>query len=180
LYQLKHIPVKEIRIHPQEDFTFGLTRLKLPFRILNMTLEEILEEWDTDSRIDPLDLGNEVLRLTNLHGKYLRLLAIEGRELRELEGRLKQLVHLKTEWYKGNLNGTEELKKLGWEPHLKNVLNPDMQRHIDADREVIRLTRSVGEQREKKEVLSSILKEVFSRSFNIRAAIDWRKFEAGA
>lgn len=145
-----------------------------------MTLEEIFEQWDLDSKIDHTDLGGEVLRLTSLHNKYTRLLAMENRELRKLESLYKQLYNLKSDWYLGTLNGTDELTKLGWEPQRRIVLKADVPRVVEADKDIVKMSEKLGEQREKREVLMSIIKEIFSRSFNIRAAIEWRKFEAGA
>lgn len=144
-----------------------------------MNTEEILEEYEKIAKIDQLDLGNEALNITKHFSKFLRYLAIEGRELRRMETRYKQLVNLKSEWFLGTLNGTEELKKLGWEPMQRVVLKPDLNRHLEADRDVIKLTEMLGEQRDKVSIIKDIMKEVKDRSFNIRAAVDMRKFEAG-
>lgn len=145
-----------------------------------MNVEDVLERWDEDSKIDPLDLDNELLRLSSLHNRYVRLWAVSKRECRNVEAKLKQLVSLKTDWYDGSLNGTDTLDKLGWEPCLKRVMKPDMPRALEADRDIVRLTEILGESKDCKEVLESILKEIFSRSFNIRGAIEHRRFEAGA
>jgi hypothetical protein len=145
-----------------------------------LTLDEIFEMWDDDCKVDPTDLGNAALDISKLHNRYLRLLSMENRELRKLESRYRQLYNLKMEYYQGNLNGTEDLVKLGWEPWKKVTLKADCQRVVEADRDVIRLTEAIGEQREKTQVLTSILKEVMSRSWNVRAAIDVMKFNAGA
>ena len=148
--------------------------------MLKLSLEEILDFWDTDSAIDHTDLGNEALKLASLHSKYSRILAIENRELRSLESKYKQLYNLKFDWYMGTLNGTDMLDKLGWEPQRNVILKADIPRVIDGDKDMIKMSTLVGEQREKKDVLMSIIKEIFSRSFNIRAAIEWSKFIAGA
>lgn len=145
-----------------------------------MDIEDIFTEWDDDSRIDPIDLGNEALKISKLHNKYHRFLAVENRELRKMEARYKQLFNLKSEWYMGTLNGTEELTKLGWEPQRKVTLKPDLARVVEADRDIIKLSELIGEQKEKTFLLTSILKEVMQRSFNVRAAIDVMKFNAGS
>jgi hypothetical protein len=145
-----------------------------------LTLDEILEEWDVDTKIDPLDLGGEALKISRLHHKYTRQSAIENRELRRLEARRNQLVSLKTDYYLGNLNGTDQLEQLGWEPMRRVLLKADVGRAVEVDKDVVKLTEILGEQREKSEILKSIVKEIMTRSFNIRASIEMMKYNAGA
>ena len=145
-----------------------------------MLLEEIFTHWEKDSTIDPIDLGGEALNISKLHNKYLRLLSIERKEARRLESKYKQLVSLKSDWYLGILNGTEELTKLGWEPQRHVVLKADLPRYVDSDKDIIKLVEILGEQKEKVEVLNLIMKEIMTRNWNIRAAIDMLKFNAGA
>lgn len=145
-----------------------------------MTVDEIFEEWNVDSKIEQFDLGGSALNIPKLHAKYLRLLAVENASLRKLESRYKKLIQLKTEYFGGYLNGTDELKKLEWPPYTRTILKPDMQRIVEADSQVIQLTEAIGEAKEKTSILSSIIKEVSAMSFNVRAAIEWTKFTAGA
>jgi Recombination, repair and ssDNA binding protein UvsY. len=145
-----------------------------------MTIDEILEVYSEDAHIDPIDLGNEALKITKLFEKYIRLHAFENRELRKLESRYKQLYNLKCDWYMGTLNGTEELTKLGWEPQRKVILKPDLPRTVEGDRDVIKLTEIIGEQKDKVNLLKDIVKEVKDRSFNIARAVEVMKFNAGS
>lgn len=145
-----------------------------------MTIDEILEIYSSDAHIDPVDLGNEALKITKLFEKYIRFHAFESRELRKLESRYKQLYNLKCEWYMGTLNGTDELKKLGWEPNRKTILKTDLQRTVEGDKDIIKLTEIIAEQRDKVNLLKDIVKEVKDRSFNIARAVEVMKFNAGA
>ena len=144
-----------------------------------MTLDELLEEWSPDCRIEPLDLFDSLRRIPLMINKYRRYLAIENKELRKLETRHKQLVHLKTEYLMGILNGTEELKELGWEPCKRIILKADVPRHLDADKELIKLTEMLADQREKTDVLHDILKELAWRSNTIKGMIEWKKITEG-
>lgn len=144
-----------------------------------MTLDEILEEWAPDCRVEPLDLSGSLQKIPILINKYRRYLAIENKELRKLEAKHKQLVHLKTEYFGGFLNGTSELKELGWEPYTRTILKGDVGRHVEVDREVVKLTELVGEAKEKTSVLNDVLKELSWRSNVIRGMIEWRKITEG-
>ena len=50
-----------------------------------MTVDEIFEEWEIDSKVDSMDLGGALLEIPKLHHKYLTYLSNENRELRKLE-----------------------------------------------------------------------------------------------
>jgi hypothetical protein len=144
-----------------------------------MTLDEIFEEWGPDCKIEPLDLSGSLQSIPMLINKYRRYLAIESKEQRKLEARLKQLVQLKTEYIGGFLNGTEELKELGWPPYTRTVLKGDVARFVEADRDVMKLTEQLAEQKEKTSVLFDVLKELGWRSNVVRGMIDWRKITEG-
>ncbi len=144
-----------------------------------MTLDEILEEWAPDCKIEPLDLSGSLQDIPKHINKYRRYLAIENKELRRLETRLKQLSHLKTEYFGGFLNGTDQLKELGWEPFKRTILRGDIPRYVEVDKEVIKLTEMLGDQKEKTNLLNDVLKELAWRSNVIRGMIEWRKITEG-
>ncbi len=144
-----------------------------------MTLDEILEVWGPDCKIEPLDLSGSLQQIPLLTHKYRRMLAVENKELRKIEARLKSLVQLKHEYFGGFLNGTEELKELGWEPCKRTILKGDVPRHVEVDKDVVKLTEVYGDQKEKTAVLNDILKELAWRSNVIRGMIEWRKITEG-
>lgn len=144
-----------------------------------MDTEEIFSHWNEDSKINQLDLGGAALDIPKLHNKYLQFLTIESRKLKKLEHQYKKLVLLKTEYFSGVLNGTEELKKLGWEPFMRTILKADIPRYVESDTDVQKILVIIDEQKEKVEVLTSIMKEIMARNFVIKSAIDWRRFTEG-
>lgn len=144
-----------------------------------MDLEEVFENWNNDTKMNIHDLSGESLKIPLLHNKYLRLYSQENSKLKKLELQYKKLNVLKYDYYMGNLNGSEELTKLGWEPFLKTVLRADIQKYIEADTDIQKLCQIIDNQREKVEVLNSIMKEIMSRNFIIKSAIDFMKFQNG-
>jgi len=110
----------------------------------------------------------------------MRYLHAERAELRKLEARHAQLVQYKTEYFRGDLNGTDVLKELGWEPFKGMVMKEDLARRVATDRTVVKLAEQIGEQKEKISVIAGILDHIKSLSFDIRGAIEWQKFLAGA
>jgi len=143
-----------------------------------MNIESIHKEWEKDSAIDRTELGEEALRISSLHSKYLRLFTSERLLLIKLESDLKEL---KKEKYEFFIQGpTKETKDKGWElPARGMVLKPDIPIYMDADKQIIELSLKIGYQREKIDLLGDILKSINNRSYNIRAAIDFLKFTSG-
>ena len=143
-----------------------------------MQLDDILSEWRKDAEIDRTELGEEALKIPQLHSKYYNIYSKERLQLRKLESELKVLQKLKYEYYGGTLD-YEELKEQGWEPNNLKILRADIPQYVDSDKEVIEHTLKVAYQKEKVEFLDNAIRSLNSRGFNIKAAIDWEKFKMG-
>ena len=144
-----------------------------------MTLDEILEEYGNDSKIESMDLEGSLKKLPVLHGKYINYLRSANKLQRKLEAQYKKLYQLKSEYYGGFLNGTDELKKLEWPPYTRTILKGDIPRFVESDAQIISLTTSIGEAKEVVSILNSIIKEIMQRNFIIKDMIAWRKFTEG-
>jgi hypothetical protein len=73
----------------------------------------------------------------------------------------------------------EELEDRGLEPFPLNVLKQDIDKFIDSDDEIVKLTNRVEFQKEKVEYLKTVVKTMSDRQWYIRSAIDWIKFTNG-
>ena len=83
------------------------------------------------------------------------------------------------EYYRGELNNPEDLEELKREPWPKTTINSLIQQYTDADSDMIDLNLKMAYQQEIVDVIDAIMKEINSRQWNIRNAIEWRKFENG-
>lgn len=145
-----------------------------------MNLDQIFEEWERDSRTDPTNLGNAALTIPKLHVKYLRLLTNEKLLYRKMEQSFQQLCARKRDWMMGEMT-KEELADLGWQPWLRvTPLRSQVDELIKIDSDVVTETLKLAFQKEKVDVLESIMKQIFNRGFQINSAINWAKFQAGA
>lgn len=143
-----------------------------------MKLESIFELWDQDSKINREDLSDESLRISTLHSKYHKIYTQERLTLRKYEHELKQLKLDKYEFY--TQGPTKETMEKGWQlPPVGKVIRSDVDKYMDADKDIIELSLKVGVQHEKIELLESILKTIHNRGFQIKNAIDWIKFTSG-
>lgn len=144
-----------------------------------MTIDEILEIWQTDSVIDKTELGVEALNIPKLHHKYYQIYVKEKMILRKYESEMKQMKLDKYEFFTQGPN--EETKDKGWKlPARGMILKGDIPMYLDGDQEIINLSLKIGLQQEKVELLDSIIKTIINRNFIIRNAIDWQKFTMGA
>lgn len=91
----------------------------------------------------------------------------------------KKLYKLKYEYYNGTLP-EEDLRSNGWEPFSLRILKTDLSMYMDADEDLIKARNYVTQQQEKIDFLESIIKNLPSRGYQIKAAIDWERFKAGA
>lgn len=140
-----------------------------------MTIDELLENWEKDSQIDITDLDSEVLNISKLHNKYYKMFVNERMILRTLEAKMKQLKLDKFEFYTQGPN--EETMKRGWQLPAKGIiLKAELPMYMEADKEIIDLSLKIGLAQEKVDFLESIIRTLPNRGYNIKTAVDYRKF----
>ena len=142
-----------------------------------MKIENIMEEWTKDTIMDNTSLDKESLKIPNLHSKWLIILSKERQKLKSIYIKRQSLNKVLGEYYRGELNNPEDLEELKREPYPKTVINSLLQQHIDADDEMIKTNLKMAYQQETVDVLDEIMKAINGRQWNIRNAIEWRKFE---
>ncbi len=145
-----------------------------------MNIENIMDLWSEDVKMDNVDLDTESLKIPNLHAKWLNILTKERQKLRRLTIKKQQLSKTLAEYYRGELNNPEELAEIKREPYLKTVLKSEIHTYVDTDSDMIELNLRVSYQQEVVDVVEEIMKAVNGRQWNIRNAIEWRKFSNAA
>jgi hypothetical protein len=144
-----------------------------------MKLEDIYDMWEKDAKYDDLALDADSLNISSLHAKYNRLLSETRSQLRS--AMIKKKSHYSTlrDYYLGNLNNPEDLERINRAPFLNKVLKNEVQGYIDSDGDLIRIDERIALLEEKVEVIMEIMKCIHKRSFDIKHAIEWRKFTQG-
>lgn len=143
-----------------------------------MKLEEISQEWINDSKIDTTELDIESIKIPQLHSKYLKIYFEERRKLKSIEFQNKELYLNKYEYYNGRLSD-EELQNLNWEPFMKRLMKTEVDLYLESDKDIIQNNMRIVNQKEKLDMLEEILKNLNQRNFQIKNAIDWKKFTQG-
>jgi hypothetical protein len=88
------------------------------------------------------------------------------------------LLRAKWEYYTGKMS-QEELTARGWEPFALKILRNDLDLYLDSDADLIKLKQKSDFQKEKIALLEEVVKELNTRHWKIRNAIEWRRFTNG-
>ena len=145
-----------------------------------MKIDDVVEMWKKDCKIDETELSLESLNVPSLHAKYLKIYSNEKLKLRSLNLKKKDLKVRLSDYYKGDLNNPEDLKEIGREPWPKKVLKQDIIEYVDCDTDMISLNTKVAYQEELVDVLTEIIKGINGRGYVIKNSIDFLKFTMGS
>lgn len=140
-----------------------------------MTFDDVIEQWKQDALIDNSDLDTELLRIPQLHAKYLNMLNAARRKNRVVKEKQKALLTDLTDYYKGDLNNPDDLARIKRKPYERVHLKNEAAKYAESDKEYIEATLKVGHYQDLVSAIEEIMKNINTRGFNIKSAIEWRK-----
>jgi hypothetical protein len=140
-------------------------------------LEELLELWRQDCDIDRTEPDRELLNIPKLHSKYLNILSRHRLLSKEAEFKYNKMKKTKWEYYTGKIDD-DELQRRGWEP-FPFVLKSEINTYLDSDEDLNKYLANKIMHDEIVDLCTAILKELNSRTFQLRDYISWQKFIQG-
>lgn len=143
-----------------------------------MNVEQIVNEWNKDCKIDETELGAESSKIPQVHNKYIKIFMGERIALYKLKAESKKTRRTLLEYYLGELD-QDELDQLGRPQFYKKLLKNEVDTYIESDDMMIEANLRLGMQEEKVSYLEAIIKIINNRGFQIKSAIDWAKFTTG-
>ena len=143
-----------------------------------MDTNDIATLWAKDSVIDETNLVGESKKIPQLHSKYYNLFYNEVLRVKKLKADYKELERLKREYYDGSM-AEEDLKEQGWKPFRLKVLRNDVDKYIQSDKDIIKLSLTIDFHTANSNYLEDIIRTLHSRNFIIKNMIDMLKFQAG-
>ena len=146
-----------------------------------MTLEQVLEEWKTDSKIPHNNLAETSRQTPSLHAKYLTYLSQAKLRLRKTEMDQKALLKKKWLYYNGKMS-QEELLATGWDLDPLNglkIMKGEMDYYYDADTEIQESELKIQYLKTLIDTLNEIVNNLNWRHQTIGNIIKWKVFEAG-
>ena len=140
-----------------------------------MDLDKINSMWAEDSVIDDVLLDNASLKIPQLHQKYLTLLTEFTLLLKKSQQQLKSAQHTKFLFYSGKAKPEEYEEK----PFPYKVLKGEAWNWVNIDEDIQKIELKISYYESVLRTLEEILKQVHQMSYNVRNAIEWRKFAGG-
>ena len=141
-----------------------------------MNLDKIQEMWQKDSVIDPDNLHDESLKIPQLHSKYyiiyntITLLREKART---------QYTKIKLERY-NYYTGKAEPEVYAEDPFPYKVREKDaIQRYMEADEKLSTADMKIRYYDVTLKFLEEIIRNISGRTYQIKNAIEWQKFQSG-
>ena len=140
-----------------------------------MTFEELQALADKDLKINDTELDLESLKTPQLHNKYMKFHNQYTNLLKKAEQDLARLTREKWEYYTGKADPSVYQQK----PFNIKLLKPDVDKYLKSDDDLIKLEQKVTYVQSVVDYLDRTIKIISNRGFQIKNAIDWRKFTSG-
>jgi len=139
-------------------------------------LESIQKMWDKDSQINMDNLHDESIKVPALHAKYFEIYNTVILLKKKSEQTRKNVRHERYEYFTGKADPEVYLES----PFPKKVRDKDtLQKYLDADDKLSQISLKVEYYDVTLNYLESILKVIQNRTYQIKNAIDFLKFQAG-
>ena len=143
---------------------------------MSINLESIQEMWEKDAQIDRDNLHEESLNIPSLHAKYFELYNTIFLLRKKAEQQRKNIRHERYEYFSGK-SDTDVYRD---NPFPKKIRDKDtMQKYMDADEKLSNSNLKIDYYDTMLVYIESILKVIQNRTFQIKNAIEFMRFNAG-
>ena len=140
-----------------------------------MNLDELKLQVQRDLKVDNEHLDTESLKNQEIKANYLDHKTRYELLLYRAKGDYKRLYREKWEYY----GGKADAKIYASKPFDLKVLKTDLAVYITSDEEVINAENKIGYLETVVDYIKGVIKSVDNRGWDIKNAIEWKKFEAG-
>ena len=139
-------------------------------------LDDLQKMWEKDSEIDRDNLHEESLKIPSLHAKYFQLYNTIFLLRKKAEQQRKNIRHERYEYFSGKADPDVYVK----DPFPKKIRDKDtMQKYLDADEKLANSSLKIEYYDTMLTYLESILKVIQNRTYQIKNAIEFMRFNAG-
>ena len=142
---------------------------------MSITLDKLQEMWEKDSKINPDELHTESLNIPSLHAKYFELYNTIFLLRKKAEQQRKNIRHERYEYFSGKADPDVYIEN----PFPKKIRDKDtMTKYLDADDKLSNSSLKIDYYDTMLVYLESILKVIQNRSFQIKNAIEFMRFNS--
>ena len=132
--------------------------------------------WKTDSVLDDDLHDNDSLAIPQLHMKYMEFHNTYSLMKKERELEMKRLIKDKWLYYKGKAPATV-YKEMPFD--LKLTTKEEISMFIEADEDVSKLQYKIDYIEQVLFFLDGVLRMINNRTYHIKNAIEWKRFQSG-
>ena len=141
-----------------------------------LDLDEIQKMWEKDAHIDMDNLHQESINVPVLHAKYFEIYNTVILLKKKAEQNRKNIRHERYEYFTGKADPDVYIEN----PFPKKIRDKDtLQKYLDADEKLSQVSLKVEYYDTILNYLESILKVVQNRTYQIKNAIEFLRFQAG-
>ena len=141
-----------------------------------MNLETLQNLWKTDSKLDEEQHDNDSLAIPQLHMKYMEFHNQYSLMKKEREIEMKRLIKEKWLYYKGKAPSSI-YKEMPFD--LKLTTKEEISMFIEADEDIGKLKYKIEYIDQVVFFLDGVLRMINNRTYHIKNAIEWKKFQSG-
>ena len=143
---------------------------------MSFDLDTIQKMWVEDSKIDMDNLHTESLNIPMLHAKYFDLYNNIVLLKKKAEQQKKNIRHERYEYFSGKADPEVYIEN----PFPKKIRDKEtMQKYLDADNKLSNVSLKVEYYDTMLNYLESILKVIQNRTYQIKNAIEFIRFQSG-
>ena len=143
---------------------------------MSFDLDTIQKMWVEDSKIDIDNLHTESLNIPMLHAKYFDLYNNIVLLKKKAEQQKKNIRHERYEYFSGKADPEVYIEN----PFPKKIRDKEtMQKYLDADNKLSNVSLKVEYYDTMLNYLESILKVIQNRTYQIKNAIEFIRFQSG-
>ena len=140
-----------------------------------MNLDELKLQVQRDLKVDDEHLDTESLKNQEIKAVYLDHKSRYELLLYRAKGDYKRLYREKWEYY----GGKADAKVYATKPFDLKVLKTDLHVYLESDEDIIRAEHKIAYLETTIKYIEGMLQNIKNRGWDIKNAIEWRKFEAG-
>ena len=139
-------------------------------------LDTIQKMWEEDAKIDPDNLHTESLNIPTLHAKYFEIYNNIFLLRKKADQQKRNIRHNRYEYYSGKADPETYVEN----PFPKKIRDKDtLQKYLDADEKLSSVCLKIDYYDTMLVYIESILKVIQNRTYQIKNAIEFMRFNAG-
>ena len=139
-------------------------------------LDTIQKMWEEDAKINPDNLHTESLNIPTLHAKYFEIYNNIFLLRKKADQQKRNIRHNRYEYYSGKADPEIYVEN----PFPKKIRDKDtLQKYLDADEKLSGVCLKIDYYDTMLVYIESILKVIQNRTYQIKNAIEFMRFNAG-